>query len=152
MTSTAPIVLVAFVIVLAYFFAKVEIHIEGEHGWAAGLPTWRIESHPLLDIFWGGRPLTGYHAWAFSFMALVFHLPLALFGVLTLQLESRCIGSLMLFWILEDFLWFVLHPSYTAGQLFRGEIPWHKRMLLRLPTDYWVFGIVGSIILAFSYR
>ena len=64
-------------IVVALFFANVEIQIEGPNGWASALPvTFRIEEHWLLDIFWGGRPLTGYHAWVFSFMALAFHLPL----------------------------------------------------------------------------
>jgi hypothetical protein len=53
---------VAWVVLLAYFFANVEIQIEGSAGWAANLPTWRIEHHWLLDLFWGGRPMTGYHA------------------------------------------------------------------------------------------
>ena len=73
--------LVLWVAVLGFFFAMVEIQIEGPAGWAASLPTWRIESHWLLDIFWGGRPMTGYHAWVFSFMALVFHLPVFINGV-----------------------------------------------------------------------
>jgi len=55
-----------WVALMAFFFAKVEIQIEGAAGWASALPTWRIESHWLLDIFWGGRPMTGYHAWVFS--------------------------------------------------------------------------------------
>ncbi len=152
MPAIEPLLLFLFVLVLAYFFAKVEIHIEGEHGWAGSLPTWRIESHPLLDIFWGGRPLTGYHAWVFSFMALIFHLPLVVSGDFTLQLEYRCVASLMLFWIVEDFLWFVLSPSHSAGQLFRGEIPWHKHMWLYLPRDYWVFGIAGGVLFVLSYR
>ena len=72
-----PLALLCAVAVLAYFFANVEIQIEGPHGWAASLPvTFRVEHHWLLDVFWGGRPLTGYHAWVFAFMALVFHLPL----------------------------------------------------------------------------
>lgn len=31
--------------VLGLFFAMVEIQIEGAAGWAASLPTWRIENH-----------------------------------------------------------------------------------------------------------
>ncbi len=31
-----------FVLLLSYFFAKLEIAIEGGDGWAANLPTWRI--------------------------------------------------------------------------------------------------------------
>jgi len=54
-------------------FAEVEIQIEGAAGWASSL---RLEDrdHWLLDLFWGGRPMTGYHAWVFSFMFLAFHL------------------------------------------------------------------------------
>jgi hypothetical protein len=59
---------VCAVLALAYLFARVEVEIEGEAGWAANLPTWRIEEHLLLDIFWGGRALTGYHLWMFSFI------------------------------------------------------------------------------------
>jgi hypothetical protein len=54
--------LLFWVFLPAFFFANVEIQIEGAHGWAASLPTWRIEKHQLLDIFCGGRPMTGYHA------------------------------------------------------------------------------------------
>ena len=67
--------LVAWVLLLGFFFANVEIQIEGSAGWAANLPTWRIEKHWLLDLFWGGRAMTGYHAWVFPFVALFFHLP-----------------------------------------------------------------------------
>ncbi len=145
------IILLIYVIFLAFFFAKVEIHIEGENGWAARLPTWRIENHPLLDFFWGGRPLTGYHVWAFSFMTLAFHLPIAVSGEISIRLEARCLGCLMLFWVLEDFLWFVLSPTYTVWQLFRGEVSWHKYMLLGLPRDYWVFAFAGGTCFVLSY-
>ncbi|HQT82510.1 MAG TPA: hypothetical protein PLQ34_10140, partial [Ferrovaceae bacterium] len=46
--------MVAGVFILATFFSQVEINIEGGAGWAANLPTWRIEQHWLLDWFWGG--------------------------------------------------------------------------------------------------
>lgn len=67
---------VLYVLVLAFLFANVEIQIEGRGGWAANLPTWRIEHHWLLDLFLGGRAMTGYHAWVFSFVFLVFHFPM----------------------------------------------------------------------------
>ena len=51
-----------FTLLLAFFFAKVEVHIEGPGGWAANLPTWRIEQHVLLDLFWGGRAMTGWRS------------------------------------------------------------------------------------------
>ena len=45
-----------FVPLVAFMWAMMEIEIEGPHGWAAKLPTWRIEKHILLDIFMGGAP------------------------------------------------------------------------------------------------
>ena len=97
---------------LAYFFANVEIQIEGSAGWAANLPTWRIEHHWLLDLFWGGRPMTGYHAWVFPFVALFFHLPAVFNGRWSWRIEARTIACIMVFWLTEDFLWFVLNPAY----------------------------------------
>jgi hypothetical protein len=66
----------AWVVLLSFFFAQTEVQIEGSAGWAAHLPTWHIEHHWLLDIFWGGRAMTGYHAWIFPCIALFFHFPL----------------------------------------------------------------------------
>jgi len=142
--------LIAYVALLGYFFAHVEIQIEGAAGWAANLPTWRIEQHWLLDIFWGGRPMTGYHAWIFSFMALVFHLP-AVFGQRwSVLLELRMLGALALFWIIEDYLWFVCNPAFGAGRFFPEFVPWHKHWLLGMPTDYLSMGILGLACILFT--
>lgn len=141
--------LLAWVALLGLFFAMTEIQIEGAGGWAASLPTWRIERHWLLDIFWGGRPMTGYHAWVFPFMFLVFHLPHAINGAFSWRLEARCLGSLMIFWIIEDFLWFILNPHFGPARFAPQFIPWHKHWLLGMPTDYPLFSVVGiSLIMA----
>ena len=103
-------------LVLGFLFAEVEIQIEGGAGWAANLPTWRIENHPLLNVFWGGKPLTGYHLWVFTFMAAVFHLPLVMLRTFSLKMECRVLGSVMVFWIVEDFLWFVLNPAFGLAR------------------------------------
>ena len=144
------LLLLLWVGLLGYFFAMTEIQIEGASGWAASLPTWRIEKHPLLDIFWGGRPMTGYHAWVFPFMALVFHLPLVILGRFSWRLEARCLGSLMLFWIIEDFLWFALNPAYGLARFAPPFIPWHKHWLAGVPTDYLVFTAVGLALVGWS--
>ena len=146
-----PLALVAYVAVLGFFFAEVEIQIEGAAGWAANLPTWRIEAHWLLDIFWGGRPMTGYHAWVFSFMALTFHLPGILVGAWSWRLESRILGALALFWIIEDGLWFVCNPAYGLARFVPEAIPWHKHWLFGMPTDYAVMGSLGLLLLRLSY-
>lgn len=141
-----------WVVLLGFFFAQVEIQIEGPAGWAANLPTWRIEEHWLLDIFWGGRAMTGYHAWVFPFVALFFHLPLFFMGRWTLALQCRVIGCIMLFWIVEDFLWFVLNPSFGLQRFSPQHIPWHKHWLGFAPTDYWMSLGIGSLLLWFSWR
>jgi hypothetical protein len=102
-----------YVVLAAFVFAKLEIQIEGKDGWAKNLPTWRIEKHVLLDWFYGGRPFTGYHFWAFAYVFLTFHLPFFWMGDWTWRWELKAIGGYALFWVLEDFLWFV--PPNVLG-------------------------------------
>ena len=143
--------LIFWVLLLAMFFAKTEIQIEGANGWAASLPTWRIEKHLLLDIFWGGRAMTGYHAWVFSFMFLAFHLPQVILGRFSWRVEARCISALMLFWIAEDFLWFVLNPAYGLSRFSQDHISWHKHWLLGVPSDYLTYMLLGGLLLSWSF-
>lgn len=144
--------LLAWVSVLACLFALTEIQIEGPAGWAASLPTWRIEKHWLLDIFWSGRVMTGYHACIFSFMALMFHYPFFLFGRWSWRLEARTLASLMLFWVIEDFLWFVLNPAWGLDRFSQGSVPWHHHWLAGAPTDYWVSLVFAIMLFALSLR
>jgi hypothetical protein len=139
-----------WVLLVAFMFAEVEIQIEGAAGWAASLPTWRVEGHWLLDLVWGGRPLTGYHAWVFSFMALIFHLPMFFAQRWDWRQESRVLGGLMLFWIVEDFLWFALNPAYGLERFAPALIPWHKHWWLGVPTDYVTFSVAGISLIALS--
>ncbi len=145
------LLLLAWILLLAFFFAQVEIQIEGARGWASGLPTWRIEKSPLLDIFWGGRPMTGYHAWVFPFMFLVFLLPVVATGRFSIRLAARCIGSLMIFWIAEDFLWFAFNPAFGLARLSPEYVPWHHHWFLHLPSDYFIFTVPGIVLLAYSF-
>jgi hypothetical protein len=140
------------VLVCAYFFARVEIEIEGEAGWAANLPTWRIEEHPLLDLFWGGRAMTGYHAWMFSFIALFFHFPLCFIGQWSWQLEARVLACVMLFWVVEDFLWFVVNPAFGVRRFRAEHVAWHKHWIWGAPVDYWLFGAGSVLLFWYGYR
>ena len=146
------ILLLAWVALLGFFFAQTEIQIEGAAGWAANLPTWRIEHHWLLDIFWGGRAMTGYHAWVFPFIALFFHLPLFFVPQWSWKLEARVIACVMMFWTIEDFLWFILNPAYGWEKFSPAHIPWHKHWLGFAPTDYWVSLLIASFLLWYSYK
>lgn len=138
-------------IVVSFLFAKAEIEIEGKAGWAANLPTWRIEDHPLLQIFWGGRPLTGYHVWMFAFMAAVFHMSLLFDWQWSMEREARILGGLMIFWIVEDFLWFVFNPAFGLSKFNAGSIPWHKRWICFVPVDYAVGLVLGSFMIWYSF-
>lgn len=142
--------LLGFVVILAFLFAKVEIHTEGAAGWAANLPTWRVEKHWLLDIFWGGRAMTGYHAWMMSFIALFFHLPIFLTWDWSWQLEARILASMMVFWIVEDFLWFIINPAFGWARFHKTHVPWHKHWICGAPTDYWVFTGISGLLFAYA--
>lgn len=142
----------AFVSLLGFFFAKLEIAVEGDAGWATNLPTWRIEQHWLLDIFWGGREMTGYHAWAFTLVALFFHFPMVFLGDYTWLAEQRVLGSIMLFWVCEDFLWFLLNPAFGFKRFAKKHASWHRHWVAGAPIEYWMFTPIGLWLLWNSYR
>jgi len=136
----------AWVALLAFLFAKLEIQIEGPDGWAARLPTWRLPRNSGWRWLFGNRDITGYHVYAFSFMAAAFHLPLVFAGRFSLPLEARALASLALFWVLEDFLWFVFNPAFGLARFNRRHIPWHPHWILGLPVDYLPM-LAGSALL-----
>jgi hypothetical protein len=146
-----PWVLLAWVALLAFLFAKLEIQIEGPHGWAAHLPTWRLPKTSRLRMLFGNREVTGYHVYAFAFMAAAFHLPLVLCARFSLALEARVLASLVAFWILEDFLWFALNPAFGLSRFDPRHIPWHPHWLWRVPVDYLVMAAGAVVLFAYSY-
>jgi hypothetical protein len=125
---------------LAALFALVEIQIEGRHGWASTLPTWRKENQ-WTRLLYGSRPLTGYHLWVQLFSLLMVHLPF--FGgwvEWTARGEARALAMLAVFWIVEDFLWFVLNPAFGLKRFRKEHIWWHAPGWWWIaPRDYWVF-------------
>ena len=146
------LLLLAWIALAAALFAQVEIQIEGPHGWAASLPTWRVTDAPPFNALFGGRAITGYHVFVFSFMFCIFHLPLAVAGRFSWRLEARLIGGLMLFWIIEDFLWFVMNPAFGLAKLTPRQVPWHPHWLLGLPADYLVFTLAAAVLWWSAYR
>jgi hypothetical protein len=141
-----------FVLTLAFLFANVEIQIEGAAGWAANLPTWRVEKHWLLDLFYEGRTLTGYHAWVFPFVALFFHFPFAFAARWSWRGEARAVACILLFWLVEDWLWFVLNPAFGLAQFAPQHVPWHKHWLGPAPVDYWISAALSTLLLWVSAR
>lgn len=142
----------AFLLAAAWLFALLEIHIEGEAGWATSLPTWRWQNR-LSRWLLGAREITGYHLYAHLFVALLSHLPYALgFVQPTLAAELRILAFLALFWILEDFLWFVINPGFGLSGFRRDRVPWHADTWWGImPRDYWIFIPVGIGLYALSW-
>jgi hypothetical protein len=138
------LILLAYLVAAAFTFAKVEIEIEGPHGWAATLPTWRI-CNRWTKVFYGNRPLTGYHLWLQAFVFVIAHLAFALrLSPWSWPLELRVIGFVILFFLVEDFLWFVLNPAYGIRRFRREHIWWHApTWWWIMPRDYWVFSVLG---------
>ena len=144
--------MLAWTLLLSLFFAQVEIQIEGGAGWAANLPTWRIEHHWLLDLFWGSRAMTGYHVYVFTFVALFFHFPLAFARCWSWRSEARALACILLFWIAEDFLWFAMNPAFGMTRFTPSYVSWHVHWLWGAPVDYWVSLLVIPCLLHWSAR
>jgi hypothetical protein len=134
-------------------FALLEIEIEGNHGWAASLPTWRIENRWTRALL-GARAITGYHVYFHMLVLILTHLPFALgFVSFSWAAEFRILSFVILFWLIEDFLWFVFNPGWGLRGFRRDRIPWHApNWCLFMPRDYWVFGPIGIALYLLSQR
>lgn len=146
------VIFCAFVLGAAAIFAALEIQIEGDAGWAADLPTWRVDSRWLRPLL-GGRPLTGYHLYCQLFMLVMVHLPYGLsLASPSLKTEARIVAFLMLFWILEDFLWFVFNPRYGLAGFTRERATWHAdSWWWIMPREYWIFAPIAIALYVWSW-
>lgn len=134
----------------AVCFALIEIQIEGPHGWAARLPTWRLESSWLNRLF-PGRPLTGYHLWILVFSCVMAHLPFAFGMPWTWRGELRAIAFVLFFWVLEDFFWFLLNPHFGLRRFRPQHISWHSRAWWWIaPRDYFIGLVLAAILYVVS--
>jgi hypothetical protein len=129
-----------FAICLA--LALVEVHIEGPHGWAAKLPTWRLDK-PWIRNLTNGKPITGYHVYI-NFVILAFiHFPLV-WSEWTLVGELRVLSQYFLIAVYWDFLWFVANPHFGLRRFKSSNIWWHRKWLFGMPMDY----LVGTVLSA----
>jgi hypothetical protein len=135
----------------AFGLAGIEIEIEGGFGWAERLPTWfrkRGTVGRVYGVFMGGRPLTGYHVYAFTIPMLILHLPFVMGVEWTLAGELRAIATYFALAVVWDYLWFVLNPAYTVRRFRKGNVWWFEvPWIWRFPLDYYL-GVALSIGLA----
>ena len=120
-----------FVFVYAVLFSLMEIEVEGKYGWCEKLPTPKF-----IGNF------------------TIYHCIMNMIVIITLLYAFRHNLILAIFYItawflIEDFMWFVLNPHYTLKHYKKENIWWHAR-------SRWHFGIpehnfigVGLIVLAY---
>lgn len=126
--------------ILALCHAFQETQIEGKNGWARHLPTFRIDA--FLTKLLIGKEITGYHIFLLLMYITIFH-GVFLFEPWSWQRESLIFGYFSLYFVLEDFLFFIVNPHYTLKSFKKGKIEWHKRWVWGLPYSYWWGLIVG---------
>ena len=142
-----------FLTLSALLFALVEVQIEGPNGWASALPTWRVETRWTRAVL-GNRAITGYHVFFQLFVLVLLHLPYAL-GALRFSpaVELRILAFAVMFWVIEDFLWFVCNPAYGVRAFNRERAWWHApNWWWIMPRDYWLFLPLGAALYVLSWR
>lgn len=104
------------IVLLAVFFALIEIEIEGSKGWAECLPT------PHLTK--SRKSLTLYHVFMCLFLLLVLN---SLFFIKPKEFTWRnflyTLSMLLLLFTLEDLFWFILNPHFGIGNISKAW--WH---------------------------
>ena len=109
-----------FIFINSFLFALIEIEIEGKEGWAKNLPTVR-------NII--GK-MTLYHVYMFLFIITIFLRIYPLNGINSFD----TIFYTTSWFLLEDFLWFILNPYYTIKNYKKNAIWWHS-------DQKWLFGM-----------
>ena len=140
----------AFLFGLCWLLAKVEIHIEGDSGWAVKLPTWRWEPEWFLGLT-NGKALTGYHLYLTLFLLGMFHLPLVFTGF-TRELSAKCLSSYFLVTAAWDLQWFVWNPAWGLHGLRTRPVPWFRRKFLGFPVDYYAAVAASAALTALVWR
>ncbi|MBI5622043.1 hypothetical protein HY933_04250 [Candidatus Falkowbacteria bacterium] len=140
-----------YIFILAVVLAILEIQVEGPHGWAKNLPTWRPLSTKwyvrLYQRLMSGKEFTGYHLTMFIFVLLIFHLPYVFGLELTLTHWLQTMSLYFMFVVLWDFLWFVLNPYYPLKKFKREHIWWHQKWLWLAPVDYYAGLLISLAVL-----
>lgn len=138
----------SLIFISAVLFSLIEIEIEGKHGWAEKLPT----AKKALGHF------TLYHVYMNSFvlatLSMIF-IPRFTIACNTSTFSPWNAVCSFLFYtiawfLLEDFLWFVLNPHYTMKKYQKKYIPWHKYWVTERMPLHNVIGLLVLCCLAFA--
>jgi hypothetical protein len=136
----------------ALVLAFLEVQIEGKHGWASKLPTWRPGRtwyDRLFRVFTSGKELTGYHLGVFGFAALFLHYPFFTGTEWSLQQEAWTVSIFLLFSAVWDYLWIIINPHYGVWKRQpKKDVWWHKKWIGPFPIDYYLGVFFSLAVLA----
>ena len=135
----------AYLFLIAFALAHLEIQIEGPHGWAAKLPTWRWDSRSVRR--WLGKPVTGYHVWLMAVILLLLHAPQFYGG--SWEREADLLAMFFFLTVTWDFLWFACNRHFGVARFRKGQVWWFRAWALGVPREYFV-GIALSLCVALN--
>ncbi len=135
---------------VAWLLARLEIEIEGAHGWAQNLPTWRFSPPWWLELT-NGKPMTGYHLYLSLFLLAVLHLPL-LYVPFARPVEARILASYFLLTVFWDFQWFVWNPAWGTRRFFSERVWWFPARLHGFPLEYYLGVGASALTVAALWR
>jgi hypothetical protein len=122
----------AYFFFIAFILAHLEIQIEGPHGWAEKLPTWRWDGPGVRR--WFGKPVTGYHLCLVTCILLFLHVPQFYDG--SLEREADLLAMFFLLTVAWDFLWFACNRHFGVGKFRKGQVWWFPAWALGVPQPY----------------
>jgi hypothetical protein len=134
------LVMGAYFFLIALILAHLEIQIEGPHGWAEKLPTWRWDSPGVRR--WMGKPVTGYHVCLVTCILLFLHLPQFYGG--SWEREAYLLKMFFFLTVTWDFLWFACNRHYGVARFRKGQVWWFPTWAFGVPQPYLV-GIALSL-------
>lgn len=134
----------------AFCVAKLEINIEGKHGWAGKLPSGKI-NNILTRILLGKQHYTWYHLWFFLSTLLLLHLPFFISPKLwSPTIETFLLGNYAIAVILEDLFWFIFNPHFGLKGLNKTHAHWHAQWIGRIPLLYIKLGLFAFLMFSLS--
>jgi hypothetical protein len=139
------LVMGAYFFFIAFILAHLEIQIEGPHGWAEKLPTWRWDNPGIRR--WFGKPVTGYHLCLVTCILLFLHVPQFYGG--SWEREADLLAMFFLLTVTWDFLWFACNHHFGVARFRKGQVWWFSAWVLGVPREYFV-GIALSFCAALA--
>jgi hypothetical protein len=122
----------AYFFLMAFVLAHLEIQIEGPHGWAEKLPTWRWDGPGVRR--WFGKPITGYHLCLITFILLFLHVP-QFYGASWAR-EADLLAMFFFLSVTWDVLWFACNRHFGIGRFRKGQVWWFPAWSLGVPRPY----------------